>query len=76
SILLDDETTGFIETDFNMASKLPKFIKKLFEPLFNMSDVVLTTILISTKTSSDVEEIKKLSRSYKIFVIDFQEMDD
>ncbi|KZX11569.1 hypothetical protein [Methanobrevibacter curvatus] len=76
SILLDDETTGFIETDFNMATKLPKFIKKLFEPLFNMSDVILTTILISAKTSSDVEEIKKLSRSYKIFVIDFQEMDD
>jgi len=74
SILLEDQTTGFIETDLKMNVWLPSLITNIIAPLFNMSDVVLSTALISTKKEKYMENIKKIARSNKIFVIDFKDI--
>ena len=74
SIILEDQTTGFIETDLKVKIWLPIFVANLIAPLFNMSDVVLSTILISTKDEKDVINIKKIAKSNKIFVIDFKDI--
>lgn len=72
-ILLDDQTTGFIQTDINI--KLPKFLKNTFNPLFNVSEVVLKTILISVDKDKDVDKVSDIATSDKIFVIDFKDID-
>ena len=72
-ILLDDQTTGYIETDIN--TKLPKFLKNTFAPLFKMSDVVLKTILVSVDKDEDVKKVQEITASNKIFVIDFKDID-
>ncbi|MDR0912873.1 MAG: hypothetical protein LBM96_09775 [Methanobrevibacter sp.] len=74
SILFDDHTTGFIATDMHMGNKLSKMFKTFLEPLFNMNDIVLTTILISVKDESNIDKIKELSKNHKVFVIDFQDI--
>ena len=74
-ILLDDQTTGFIETDINSKVKLPKFLKEAFNPLFNVSEVVLKTILISVDKDKDVDTVQDIATSNKIFVIDFKDID-
>lgn len=74
-ILLDDQTTGYIETDINTRFTLPKFLKNTFAPLFKMSDVVLKTILISVDEDKDIEKVQKITVSNKIFVIDFKNID-
>jgi hypothetical protein len=74
-ILLDDQTTGFIETDINSKVKLPKFLKNAFNPLFNVSEVVLKTILISVDKDKDVDTVQDIATSNKIFVIDFKDID-
>ena len=75
SILLDDKTTGFIETDLRMSGKIPSVLKSMVSPLFNMSDVVLSAILISTAQEENVEIIQKISKSNQIFVIDFKDIE-
>ena len=74
SILLDDQTTGFIETDLKVTIGIPLVVSKMIAPLFNMSDVVLSTVLISTKKDKDVENIKKIAKTNQIFVIDFKDV--
>ena len=74
SILLEDQTTGFIETDLHLSINLPKFLQSMLAPLFNMSDVVLSTLLISTEKQEDVEKIKKLATNNNVFVIDFKDI--
>ena len=68
--LLEDQTTGFIETDVSLTNKMPSLIKKTFDPLFKMADVALSTVLISTD-EKDIEGIKLLSRRNKLFFIEF-----
>lgn len=67
SILLEDKTNSFIEVDLNI-SFLPDFIKTLISPLFNVSDVDLTTIVISVPNKEDIELLKKIAKSKKIFI--------
>ncbi|MCL2116424.1 MAG: hypothetical protein FWH29_09405 [Methanobrevibacter sp.] len=74
SILLEDQTTGFIETDLKVKVWLPNLVANMIAPLFNMSDVVLSTVLISTKKEEDVKNIKKIAKTNKIFVIDFKDI--
>ncbi|KZX15499.1 hypothetical protein MBCUT_14960 [Methanobrevibacter cuticularis] len=74
SILLEDQTTGFIETDLQINTKLPAFINSMLAPLFNLSDVVLSTILISTGNKEDVEKIQEIATANKIFIIDFKDI--
>lgn len=75
AILLEDQTTGFIETDLSSNIRLPKFLKTVFKPLYNVSDVVLSTILISVEDEKDVTKVQSIATSNKIFVIDFKDID-
>lgn len=68
--LLEDQTTGFIETDVSLTNKMPSLIKKTFNPLFKVADVALSTVLISAD-DKDIEGIKLLSRRNKLFFIEF-----
>lgn len=68
--LLEDQTTGFIETDVSLTNKMPSLIKKTFDPLFKVADVALSTVLISAD-DKDIEGIKLLSRRNKLFFIEF-----
>lgn len=68
--LLEDQTTGFIETDVALTGRMPSLIKKTFDPLFKVADVALSTVLISADTK-DIREIEILSRRNKLFFIEF-----
>jgi len=74
SILLEDQTTGFIEADLQLNIRLPNFLQDILAPLFNMSDIVLSTILISNENEKDVEKIKKLAIDNNVFIIDFEDI--
>ncbi|MDD3408552.1 MAG: hypothetical protein PHX85_02850 [Methanobacteriaceae archaeon] len=74
SILLEDQTTGFIETELNISKDIPKFLQNIVTPLFNMDEAVLNTILISIEHDEDVAKIQKIATSNKIFVIDFKDI--
>ena len=74
SILLEDQTTGFIETDSKLSIKLPNFLQDMLVPLFNMSDVVLSTILISIENEANVEKIKKSAKDNNVFIMDFKDI--
>lgn len=73
SFLLEDKTTGFIESDVYIIQWLPKFIRDVADPLFKMADVALSTVLISTDEEY-IEKIKEIAKSNKIFVIRFKEI--
>ena len=73
SFLLEDKTTGFIETDVYITNKLPSFVRSTIDPLFKMADVALSTVLISADQSY-VEKIKKIAKLNKIFVIEFSKI--
>jgi len=68
--LLEDKTTGFIETDVSLTNKMPSIIKKTIDPLFKMADVELSTVLISSEPG-DITGVKELSRKNKLFFIEF-----
>jgi hypothetical protein len=70
--LLEDKTTGFIETDVSLTSKMPSLIKKTIDPLFKLADVELSTVLISSGNEDDLREIKDLARKNKLFIIEFE----
>jgi hypothetical protein len=74
SLLLEDQTTGFIETDLQLSIKLPNLLQDILAPLFNMSDVVLSTVLISIENENDVEQMKKLAKKNNVFIIDFNDI--
>ncbi|BDZ67580.1 hypothetical protein [Methanobacterium ferruginis] len=73
SFLLEDQTTGFIETDVYITNKLPGFIRNTIDPLFKMADVALSTVLLSAE-DEHVPKIKELARSNKIFLIEFNKI--
>lgn len=71
--LLEDKTTGFIETDVYMTNKMPSFLRKTIDPLFKVADVALSTVLISVE-ESDKKGIKDLARQNKLFAIEFDKI--
>ncbi|MBI4813937.1 MAG: hypothetical protein HY802_06485 [Methanobacterium sp.] len=73
SFLIEDQTTGFIETDVYITNMLPGFIRNTIDPLFKMADVALSTVLISAE-EENVPKIKELARSNKIFLIEFNKI--
>ncbi|BDZ70393.1 hypothetical protein [Methanobacterium petrolearium] len=73
SFLIEDQTTGFIETDVYITNMLPRFIRNTIDPLFKMADVALSTVLLSTE-DDQVAKIKELARSNKIFLIEFKKI--
>ncbi|CDG64326.1 MAG: hypothetical protein PWQ15_228 [Methanobacterium sp.] len=70
SFLMEDQTTGFIETDVYITNKLPQFIRNTIDPLFKMADVALSTVLISAE-GEKVPKMKELAKSNRIFLIEF-----
>lgn len=74
AILQESQTTGFIDVDINSNVKLPKFIKSALKPLYNASDVVLSTVLISVEKNEDIERVQSIATSNRIFVIDFKDI--
>lgn len=70
SFLLEDQTTGFIETDVYITNMLPQFIHNTIDPLFKMADVALSTVLISAE-GEQIPKIKELAKSNRIFLIEF-----
>ena len=74
SILLDDETSGFIEADLKTSKRTPKFIKNLLRPVFNVSEVVLHIILISVENYEDSPEIHNFAKKNNVFDIDCNEI--
>ncbi|MDR2545004.1 MAG: hypothetical protein LBD03_05595 [Methanobrevibacter sp.] len=75
SILLEDKTTGFIETDLSM-NFVPNSLKTIISPLFNVSDVVLSTVLISVDYDKDIEKIENIAKSNKIFIKSLKDIKD
>jgi len=73
SFLIEDQTTGFIETDVYITNMLPSFIRNSIDPLFKMADVALSTVLISTEAEF-ITKIKEIAKSNKIFLIEFNKI--
>jgi len=73
SFLIEDQTTGFIETDVYITNMLPRFIRNIIDPLFKMADVALSTVLLSSE-DEELPKIKELARSNKIFLIEFNKI--
>lgn len=73
SFLIEDKTTGFIETDVYITNWLPDFIRDIVDPLFKMADVVLSTVLMSTEEEY-MDRLKEIANLNKLFVVDFEEI--
>ncbi len=74
SFILEDRTSGFIETDVYLTERLPGFIRNIIDPLFKVTDVVLVTLLISVHESGDVERINEIASRNNIFAVDFRDI--
>lgn len=72
NFLLEDKTTGFIETDVYLTNKMPSLLRKTIDPLFKVADVALSTVLISAE--KDKKRIKDLARQNKLFIIEFDKI--
>ncbi len=64
--------TGFIKTEIKSGFRIPSFLKTTFTPILDVSDVVLTTLLISVEKDDDVAKVKKLSKNSTLFGIDLK----
>jgi hypothetical protein len=71
--LIEDKTTGFIETDVYITTMLPEFVRNTIDPLFKMADVALSTVLISAEEEL-IPKIKEIAKVNKIFVIEFNKI--
>ncbi len=74
-ILVESQTTAFIDVDFSSKVKLPKFIKKALRPIYVAGDVVLSAVLVSLENNEDIFKVQSIATSNKIFVIDFKDYD-
>lgn len=70
--LLEDHTTGFIKTEIKSGFKIPSFLKNTFTPILDVSDVVLTTLLVSVENDGDLAKAKELSKDTRLFGIDLK----
>ena len=70
--VLEDHTTGFIKTEIKSGFRIPSFLKTTFTPILDVSDVVLTTLLISVENDDDVTKVKKISKDNTLFGIDLK----
>jgi len=71
-ILIEDHTTGFIKSEIKSNLKIPSFLKNTFTPILGVSDVVLSTILISVKKEEYIKDIRSISKKNKLFGIDLK----
>ncbi|ADP77713.1 conserved hypothetical protein [Methanothermus fervidus DSM 2088] len=72
SIILREETSSFIDTDVRLLKYLPNFVKDILDPLFKVTDVLVSTILLSID-KKDFEKIDEI-KSKDVFVLKFREI--
>ena len=70
--IFEDHTTGFVQTEIKSALKLPNFLRNTFEPILDVSDIVLTTILVSLENDEEISKTKEISRNNRLFGIDLK----
>lgn len=74
SILLEDETKGFIETELNTKFKLIGKLRPIFDTMLNASDIVIGNVLISITNEEDINTSKKLAKKNNIFLVDIKKL--
>lgn len=72
SILAEDHTSSFIKAELNTKIKLPSFLRNTITPLFDMTDIVLSAILVSVINEEDIEKVKLISQNNGLFGIDLK----
>ena len=72
NILAEDHTSSFIKAELNTKIKLPSFLRNTVTPLFDMSDIVLSSILVSVIDENNIEKVKEISQSNGLFGIDLK----
>ncbi|MCI5737478.1 MAG: hypothetical protein MR277_05660 [Methanobrevibacter ruminantium] len=70
NILAEDHTSSFIKAELNTRFKLPSFLRNTVTPILDMSDVVLSAILVSVIDENDIEHVKEISQNNSLFGID------
>ena len=72
NILAEDHTSSFIKAELNTKIKLPSFLRNTVTPLFDMTDIVLSAILVSVIDEEDIEKVKEISQSHGLFGLDLK----
>ena len=72
NILAEDHTSSFIKAEFNTKVKLPSFLRNTITPLFDMTDIVLSAILVSVIDEENIETVKLISQNNGLFGIDLK----
>ena len=72
NILAEDHTSSFIKAELNTHLKLPSFLRSTMTPILDMSDVVLSAILVSVVNDEDIEAVKQISQNNSLFGIDLK----
>lgn len=73
NILAEDHTSSFIKAELNTKIKLPSFLRNTVTPLFDMTDIVLSTILVSVIDEANIEKVKEISQSNGLFGLDLKQ---
>ena len=72
NILAEDHTSSFIKAELNTKIKLPSFLRNTVTPFFDMSDIVLSAILVSVIDEENIEKVKAISQSHGLFGLDLK----
>ena len=72
NILAEDHTSSFIKAELNTRLKLPSFLRNTMTPILDMSDVVLSAILVSVIDEENIEKVKEISHNNSLFGIDLK----
>lgn len=72
NILTEDHTSSFIKAELNTKIKLPSFLRNTITPILDMSDVVLSALLISVIDEENIELVKQISQDNSLFSIDLK----
>ncbi|MBQ6139173.1 MAG: hypothetical protein IJI80_05790 [Methanobrevibacter sp.] len=72
NILAEDHTSSFIKAELNTRFKLPSFLRNTVTPILDMSDVVLSAILVSVIDENEIEHVKEISQNNSLFGIDLK----
>lgn len=71
-ILAEDHTSSFIKAELNTKIKVPSFLRNTMTPILDMSDVVLSAILVSVTDEENIEQVKEISQNNSLFGIDLK----
>ena len=72
NILAEDHTSSFIKAELNTRIKVPSFLRNTVTPILDMSDIVLSSILVSVIDEANIEKVKAISQSNGLFGIDLK----